>query len=100
MNIYCSDSVRDYIITIVDATRNADFIKLGASPRGSIALYRMAKAYAFVKGRSFVLPDDVKTLAPSVLAHRIMLTPKGKSQVNDNEGAVQKLLESIIVPVE
>lgn len=99
-DIYCSDAVRDYIVSIVEATRNADFIKLGASPRGSIALYRMAKAYALVKGRSFVLPDDVKALAPSVLGHRIMLTPKGKSLVNNNEGAIRKLLENIIVPLE
>lgn len=99
-DIYCSDAVRDYIVSIVDATRNVDFIKLGASPRGSIALYRMAKAHALVKGRSFVLPDDVKALAPSVLAHRIILTPKGKSMVSDSEGAVRKLLEGIMVPIE
>lgn len=99
-DIYCSDAVREYIIAIVDATRNADFIKLGASPRGSIALYRMAKAYAFVKGRSFVLPDDIKVLAPFVLAHRIVLTPKGKSLVSDNGSAVKRLLEGIPVPVE
>ncbi len=99
-DIYCSDAVREYIINITDATRSADFIKLGASPRGSIALYRMAKAYAFVKGRSFVLPDDVKELAPCVLGHRIMLTPKGKSMVRDGEGAVRRLLEEIAVPIE
>lgn len=98
--VYCSDAVREYIITIVDATRDADFIRLGASPRGSIALYRMAKAYAFVKGRSFVLPDDIKVLAPFVLAHRIILTPKGKSLASDNESAVRRLLEGILVPVE
>ena len=98
--IYCSDAVRDYIVEIVEATRNADFIKLGVSPRGSIALYRMAKAYAFVKGRSFVIPDDIKELAPFVLAHRIILTPKGKSVVSDNEGAIRRLLANIIVPVE
>lgn len=98
--IYCADAVRDYIINIVNATRDADFIKLGASPRGSIALYRLAKAYAYVAGRSFVVPDDVKVLAPYVLAHRIILTPKGKSLVSDNESAVKKLLESIMVPVE
>ena len=84
----------------MEATRNADFIKLGVSPRGSIALYRMAKAYAFVKGRSFVIPDDIKELAPFVLAHRIILTPKGKSVVSDNEGAIRRLLANIIVPVE
>ncbi len=98
--IYCSDAVRDYIVEIVEATRCADFIKLGASPRGSIALYRMAKAYAFVKGRSFVVPDDIKDLAPYVLSHRIILTPKGKSMVSDNEEAIRRLLQNIKVPLE
>ena len=99
-DVHCSDAVRDYILELVEATRNADFIKLGVSPRGSIALYRMAKAYAFVKGREYVIPDDIKDLAPYVLAHRIILTPKGKSLVADNEEAVRRLLGSIVVPVE
>lgn len=98
--IHCSDAVRDYIVEIVEATRSADFIKLGVSPRGSIALYRMAKAYAFVKGRSFVVPDDIKDLAPYVLSHRIILTPKGKSMVADNEEAIRKLLQNVRVPLE
>ncbi len=98
--IHCSDAVRDYILELVEATRNADFIKLGVSPRGSIALYRMAKAYAFVKGRTHVIPDDIKDLAPYVLSHRIILTPKGKSLVTDNEEAIRRLLGSIVVPVE
>lgn len=99
-DIYCSDAVREYIVNIVEATRDADFIQLGVSPRGSIALYRMAKAYALVKGRSFVLPDDIKELAPFVLSHRIILTPKGKSLVNDNESAIRRLMKDIFVPVE
>lgn len=98
--VHCSDAVRDYIVEIVEATRSADFIKLGVSPRGSIALYRMAKAYAFVKGRNFVVPDDIKALAPYVLSHRIILTPKGKSMVSDNEEAVRRLLQNIKVPLE
>ncbi|MCM1325649.1 MAG: MoxR family ATPase [Bacteroidales bacterium] len=98
--IYCADGVRDYIINIVEATRATEFIKLGASPRGSIALYRMAKAYAYVEGRTFVIPDDVKKLAPYVLAHRIILTPKGKSLFMDNESAIRKVMENIMVPVE
>lgn len=98
--VHCSDAVRDYIVEIVESTRCADFIKLGVSPRGSIALYRMAKAYAFVKGRSFVVPDDIKDLAPYVLSHRIILTPKGKSMVSDNEEAVRRLLQNIKVPLE
>ena len=97
--VHCSEAVRDYILELVEATRKADFIKLGVSPRGSIALYRMAKAYAFVKGREYVIPDDIKDLAPYVLAHRILLTPKGKSLVVDNEEAIRRLLESIVVIV-
>lgn len=99
-DIYCSEAVRSYIVSIVNATRNADFVQLGVSPRGSIALYRMAKAYAFVKGRQHVLPDDIKALAPYVLSHRIILTPKGKSVLGTTEGAIFKLLEDIPVPTE
>ena len=99
-DIYCSEAVRSYIVSIVNATRNADFIQLGVSPRGSIALYRMAKAYAFVKGRPHVLPDDIKVLAPYVLSHRILLTPKGKSVLGTTQGAILKLLEDIPVPTE
>ncbi len=99
-NVHCSEAVKDYVLKLVEATRNTDFIKLGVSPRGSIALYRMAKAYAFVKGREYVIPDDIKTLAPYVLAHRMILTPKGKSTVSNNEEAIRRLLETVIVPVE
>lgn len=99
-NVYCSDAVKDYILELAEATRNADFIKLGVSPRGSIALYRMAKAYAFVKGRNYVIPDDIKELAPYTFSHRIILTPKGKSIVSNNEEAIKRLFENIIVPVE
>lgn len=98
--VHCSQAVRKYILELVEATRKADFIKLGVSPRGSIALYRMAKAYAFVKGRNYVIPDDVKALAPYVLSHRIILTPKGKSVVSDNEEAVRRILQNVVVPVE
>lgn len=99
-DIYCSDAVRSYIVSVVNATRNADFIQLGVSPRGSIALYRMAKAYALVQGRKHVLPDDVKALSPYVLSHRIILTPKGKSVLSNTESAIIKLLEDIPVPTE
>ncbi len=98
-DVHCSDAVRSYILDVVEATRSADFIKLGVSPRGSIALYRMAKAYAFVKGRDYVIPDDIKDLAPYVLSHRIILTPKGKSLVTDNEEAIRRLLNNVFVPV-
>ena len=63
-------------------------------------MYKMAKAYAFVKGRDYVLPDDVKELAPYVFSHRIMLTSKGKSAVSDNEQAIREILKMVMVPVE
>lgn len=99
-NVYCSESIREYIVNITEATRNAELIKLGVSPRGSIAMYKMAKAYAFVKGRDYVLPDDIKALAPYVFSHRIMLTSKGKSAVTDNEQAIREILKMVMVPVE
>lgn len=98
-DVHCSEAIREYIVNIVTATRKAAFIKLGVSPRGSIAMYKMAKAYAFVKGRNYVLPDDVKELAPYVFAHRIMLTSQGKSAVSDCEGAISELLNQVAVPV-
>lgn len=100
LHIHCSDAIRSYIVNIVNATRSADFIQLGVSPRGSIALHRMAKAYALIKGRDFVLPDDIKLLAPYVLSHRIILTPKGKSVFGNTETAIRTLLENVTVPTE
>lgn len=98
--VRCSDNIRKYIIELVNATRNAEYIKLGVSPRGSIALYNTAKAMALISGRAYVIPDDVKLLAPYVLAHRIILTPKGRSVCGSSENAVEKLLSEVPVPVE
>ena len=83
----------------MEATRNVDYIKLGVSPRGSIAMYKMAKALAFVRGRDYVVPDDVKELAPYVFSHRIMLSPKGKSVVANNEDAIKNVIMNVEVPV-
>ena len=98
--VRCSENIKKYIIELVNATRSAEYIKLGVSPRGSIALYSTAKAIAMISGRGYVIPDDVKLLAPYVLAHRIILTPKGRSVCSTPEGAVAKLLSEIPVPVE
>lgn len=98
--IRCGENMKRYIISIVNATRNADYIKLGASPRGSISLYRTAKAYAMISGRGYVIPDDIKLLAPYVLAHRIILSPKGKASCGSPENAVKGILEKIAVPVD
>lgn len=75
-DVNVDDTVRNYIVRLVFATRNHADLLLGASPRGSYALYRSAQAFAAVKGRDFVLPDDVKRLAPAVLAHRCIVHPE------------------------
>lgn len=94
-----SAQVRDYILNIVTATRNNEFIKLGASPRGSIALLKMAKAVAFIDDRDYVTPDDVKKVMSSVLAHRIILSPKGKSKFETAEQAVEYVASFVTVPI-
>ena len=98
-NIKCSPSLEEYIVDITEATRNADFIRLGASPRASIAMHKTARAYAMILGRDYVIPDDIKLVAPYVLAHRIILTPKGKTSVGSNANAVAKILEAVRVPI-
>lgn len=98
--VRCSENIKKYIIELVNATRTAEYIKLGVSPRGSIALYNTAKAIAMISGRGYVIPDDIKLLAPYVLAHRLILTPKGRSVCSTSEGAVAKLLSEVPVPVE
>jgi MoxR-like ATPase len=98
--VKCSRSIEEYIVDITEATRRADFVRLGASPRASLALYSLARSYAFIAGRDFVIPDDVKLLAPFVLSHRIILTQKGRAALGSNEAAVAKIIESVAVPLE
>jgi MoxR-like ATPase len=96
--IYVDSAVSDYIVRLVNATRSHRDIYLGASPRGSLALYRAGQAYAALAGRDYVIPDDVKALAIPALAHRLII--KTAATVRDVEPAliVRELLES--VPVE
>ncbi|MBQ9868129.1 MAG: MoxR family ATPase [Ruminococcus sp.] len=93
-------SVRKYILDIVTATRNSQYVRLGVSPRGSIALLRTSKAYAFVNGRNYVVPDDVKAVMSETLAHRMILSPKGKSAFDSNEQALQGISMTVQSPVE
>ena len=99
-NVFVSDAVKRYILQIVAATRQHEALMLGASPRGSISLYKAAKANAFLEGRDYVLPDDVKVMAESVLAHRLILSPKGKAQQGDTRAVVAAVLEGVPVPME
>lgn len=91
-------TVKKYIIDIVTATRESEFTILGASPRGSIALHTVAKALALINGRNYVVPDDVKSLAVDVLAHRLMLSPKGKSVHAVPAKAMEAILAEVPVP--
>lgn len=97
--IHVSDAISEYIIRIVTATRNDEAIRLGVSPRGSIALFEAAKAYALVKGMEYVTPDMIKYLAPYVLAHRIMLSPSRGSVLASSEDAIKAVLDRVEVPV-
>ena len=98
--VFVSDPVKHYILQIVAATRTHAALTLGASPRGSIALYKAAKANAFLSGRDFALPDDVKDMAESVLAHRLILSPKGKSQLGSAAAVIAEVLAAVPVPME
>ena len=97
-NIRVIDSVKQYIISLVTSTRNDRNTTLGISPRGSIALYKASKAFAYIYEREYTTPDDVKTAAVSVLAHRIILSPQGKSEFKSNEEYVKNILNTIAVP--
>jgi MoxR-like ATPase len=96
--IYVDPSVSDYIVRLVNATRIHSDIYLGASPRGSLALYRAGQAYAALHGRDYVIPDDVKAVAEPALAHRLII--KTAATIRDVEAgaAVRELLET--VPIE
>jgi MoxR-like ATPase len=95
--IYVDPSVADYIVRLVGSTRSHADVYLGASPRGSIALYRSSQALAGLLGRDYVIPDDVKALAESALAHRIIV--KTSSSIHDVQPAqiVRELLETIAI---
>ncbi len=94
------DSIRNYVVTIVQATRGHQGIKLGASPRASLSLYLASQALAAIQGRNYVIPDDVKSLAIPVLAHRIIVKAETGLRGQSAESLVQAILNTIPVPVE
>lgn len=93
-------SVREYLIAIARATRAHASVELGASPRGSLYLYRAAQAWAALHGRDFVLPDDVKYLTPFVLTHRLIISAQTRLRGRGAEQIVKDVVDSIPVPVE
>jgi MoxR-like ATPase len=97
--IYVDPRVRNYALEIVAATRQHDDLHLGGSPRASIALFRTGQAYAAIGGRNFVLPDDVKKMAYSVLAHRIILRPESRLRKITANSVIQEILTEVPVPM-
>ncbi|MFB0533932.1 MAG: AAA family ATPase [Anaerolineae bacterium] len=93
-------SVREYIVQVVRATREHQAAELGVSPRGTMALYKTAQALAAIRGREFVIPDDVKRLAPYVLTHRIIISPQTRLRGRTPEEVVMEVVDSVPVPVE
>ena len=97
-NVTISDEVLDYLVDIVNATRDHNKIELGVSPRGSIALFKASRVYAAINGRDYILPEDIKYLAPYILNHRLIA--RGTSDVEKTMELINELVENIKVPLE
>ena len=97
--VHVSESARRYILDLIHATRKNPALSLGASPRGSLALFRTAQARAALAGRDFVLPDDVKSMAIACLAHRMVVNPENALAGETTTTVVQELLRRVVVPL-
>jgi MoxR-like ATPase len=105
-DIYVDEKVKDYIVDLVCATREPDkykiavkeFIQMGASPRATIALALAAKAYAFLRGRGYVTPQDVKSIGMDVLRHRVTITYEAEAEDKTSETIIQKIFDELPVP--
>jgi MoxR-like ATPase len=99
-HVHCEPSVRSYLIAVVQATRDHEALELGASPRASLALFRASRALAAVQGRDYVLPDDIKRLAPVLLPHRLILASQSRLRGRDAAGVLDEVLAQVPAPVE
>ncbi|MDE4543435.1 MoxR family ATPase [Thermoanaerobacterium sp. R66] len=98
-SVYVDDNILNYIIDIVNKTRNSDMVLLGASPRAALNLMKAAQAKAFIEGRTYVLPDDVKYLCVPVLSHRIILKNEMRFNNIDEKSVIKDILNTAKVPV-
>lgn len=96
--VYVDQLIKQYIVEIVSQTRRHPEVYLGASPRGSLTLYRAAQAYAAVRGRDYVIPDEIKALAPFALAHRMIVSPAARIKDVSSETVLADILASVPVP--
>ena len=97
-SVYVDRLVRQYIVSLTEATRNHREVSLGASPRASLGLFRTSRALALIRDRDYVIPDDIKMLAPGVIAHRIMLSPSARMRGIQSTDVVEDLLTNVPVP--
>jgi MoxR-like ATPase len=97
-HVHAAEAIKAYIVEIVSRTRQHSDVYLGASPRGSLTLFRGAQARAALEGRDFVLPDDVKALATAALAHRVIISPAARIKNVDTRAILDDILKSVPVP--
>ncbi|MHB1005444.1 MAG: AAA family ATPase [Chloroflexota bacterium] len=98
--VHVAEPVRGYAVRLVRATREHPDVEVGGSPRATLGLYHAAQALASLRGRDFVLPDDLKTLFPPVMAHRLLLRPQARLRGRTATAILSELLETVPVPVE
>ena len=105
--LYADERIRNYLVEIVSATRDpkayglpelADFVSYGASPRATLALLGTARAHAFLAGRGYVVPEDVKEVAPDVLRHRVLLGYEAEAENVTSDQVIARILERVEVP--
>ena len=97
--VFVHPCIREYMVDVIQATRNGEGIVMGASPRGSLSLLHCAKTYAYLEGRSYVIPDDVKAVAVPVLAHRVIMA-YGQGGAKGSETLIESILQNTPVPTE
>jgi len=98
--VHLDGSLQDYIVALIDATRRHPDLALGASPRGSLALYKTAQALAAMRGRDYVIPDDLKFLAPVTLAHRLIPRPEAELRGRTVTSILNEIIESVPLKIE
>jgi MoxR-like ATPase len=93
-DVHVDDTLQEYVVALAEATRTHPDLALGASPRGSLALFKSAQAYAAIRGRDYVLPEDIKTLVPLTLAHRLILKPEAELRGRTSLTILEDVLEN------
>jgi MoxR-like ATPase len=93
-DVNVDDTLQDYIVALAEATRNHSDLALGVSPRGTLALLKAAQAFAAIRGRDYVIPEDIKTLVPLTLAHRLILKPEAELRGRTAQAVLENVLEN------